>query len=147
MRLREEVSKRLPPIPKSKKESVAKSMRSNKRSNTKPEILLRKALWRKGLRGYRKNYKKVPGSPDVCFVSKKVAIFINGCFWHRCKKCNLKLPKTNQEYWKIKFELNLERDVKKLQRLKNAGWSTFVAWECEIQNDLGSVVKELKAFF
>ena len=144
MRLREEISKRLPPVPKSKKESVAKSMRSNKRSDTGPEILLRKALWKEGLRGYRKNFKKVPGSPDICFVSKKLAIFINGCFWHRCPKCDLPIPKSNTEFWTAKFERNIERDKKKIKRLKREGWSTLIVWECEIKKNLGIVLKKMR---
>ena len=144
MRLREEISKRLPPVPKSKKESVAKSMRSNKRSDTGPEILLRKALWKEGLRGYRKNFKKMPGSPDICFVSQKLAIFINGCFWHRCPKCDLPIPKSNTEFWTAKFERNIERDKKKIKRLKREGWSTLIVWECEIKKNLGIVLKKMR---
>jgi DNA mismatch endonuclease (patch repair protein) len=140
MRLREEISKRLPPVPKSKKESVAKSMRSNKRSDTGPEILLRKALWKEGLRGYRKNFEKVPGSPDICFVSKKLAIFINGCFWHRCPKCDLPMPKSNTEFWTAKFERNIERDKKKIKRLKREGWSTLIVWECEIKTNMNKTI-------
>jgi DNA mismatch endonuclease (patch repair protein) len=70
------------PIPKT--EAVSRVMSANKAKNTIPEILLRRMLYANGLRGYRVHYKKVPGRPDVCYVSKKIALFVNGCFWHRC---------------------------------------------------------------
>jgi DNA mismatch endonuclease (patch repair protein) len=122
------------PVPKD--EVTSKVMRSNKGKNTRPEISLRKELWKNNIKGYRLHWKKVPGTPDIVFAKKKLAIFINGCFWHRCPNCNLSLPKTNTEFWKDKFDKNVERDRKKVQMLKNIGWNVIVIWECVIKNDI-----------
>ena len=120
------------PIPKS--EAVSRMMSANKGSDTNPERALRKALRSKGLIGYRLNYKKVPGKPDICFVSRKVAIFVNGCFWHRCPHCNYPNPKHNQTYWVEKFNKTKVRDQTTQEELKQLGWRSFVIWECEIKH-------------
>ncbi len=124
-------------------ETVSKYMRSNKSKNTKPEMLFRKALWEAGIRGYRLHWKKAPGKPDIAFPGKKIAIFLNGCFWHRCPKCHLGLPKHNSEFWEAKFSRNVERDKEKVGALQNDGWDVIVIWECEIKNDLHSQIQEL----
>ena len=129
------------PIPKS--EAVSRVMSANKGTGTGPEVTFRRALWKAGLKGYRKNWKKVPGRPDIVFVTKKVAIFVNGCYWHRCPKCKLPLPKSNKEFWKKKFARNKARDKKKLEELQQLGWKTTVVWECEIKNDMKAVVKKV----
>ena len=118
--------------PKPKNETVSRVMGANKGKNTKPEILLRKALWKEGLRGFRTNYKKVAGRPDVAFPKKKLAIFVHGCYWHRCPHCDLPLPKNNTEFWRNKFERNKERDKEKVIQLQNIGWKVSTIWECEI---------------
>jgi len=118
-------------------------MSSNKAKNTSPEIRLRKALRDSGYRGYRLNWD-VPGHPDICFPGKKIAIFINGCFWHRCPRCNLPLPKSNTEFWRTKFEKNVERDDRKNKELEDMGWIVLTIWECEIKNDLYGAVKMIK---
>src|SRR5688572_24128204 len=100
------------------KEMTSKLMSANKPKDTKPEILFRKALWRHGIRGYRLHWNKVPGRPDIAFPQKKLAIFIHGCFWHRCPCCNLSLPKSNTDFWKTKFEANKLRDIKKNKALE-----------------------------
>lgn len=117
------------PVPKS--ENVSRVMSANKAKDTKPEILLRKALWKAGLRGYRLHYKKVPGRPDIAFVSKKIAIFVHGCFWHRCPHCDYSLPKNNRKFWEKKFKKNVERDKRKIRELRKLEWKVFVIWECK----------------
>jgi DNA mismatch endonuclease (patch repair protein) len=112
-------------------------MSANKGKNTKPEIVFRKYLFSHGLRGYRIHWKKIPGRPDIVFTKKKVAIFINGCFWHRCPTCNLPLPKTNTGFWSQKFSRNQTRDKLKIEALENLGWKVLVIWECEIKRDIG----------
>lgn len=112
--------------------AVHKAMVGNKRANTKPELLVRQCLRRAGLTGYRLQWK-VPGRPDVAWPGKRVALFINGCFWHRCPKCNLGLPKSNIEYWVMKFERNVERDKKSMAELRDLGWKVHVVWECELK--------------
>ncbi|MDB5285768.1 MAG: mismatch repair endonuclease [Mucilaginibacter sp.] len=129
------------PIPL--KESTSKVMSANKAKNTKPEIRLRKALWSAGLKGYRLNWKKIPGRPDIVFVSKKVAIFVNGCFWHRCEKCSPNFPKTNIEFWSKKFSTNIERDKNKITQLELLGWKVYTIWECDIQHKLLTIVNML----
>ncbi|MCB0754508.1 MAG: very short patch repair endonuclease [Flavobacteriales bacterium] len=130
------------PIPLN--ETVSKYMRSNKSKNTKPEMLFRKALWQAGIRGYRLHWKKAPGKPDIAFPSKKIAIFLNGCFWHRCPNCNLSLPKNNQEFWQSKFERNIARDKEKIEALENENWEVLVIWECEMKEDLGQQIEKVR---
>lgn len=98
--------------PRPKSETVSRVMSANRAKDTRPEIALRKALWRAGGRGYRLHYKRVPGRPDIAFVSKRVAVFVNGCYWHHCPKCNYPLPKTNTAFWQAKFDLNTARDAR-----------------------------------
>lgn len=132
------------PIPK--KESTSRVMSANKAKNTKPEMILRKMLWHSGLKGYRLHWEKVPGRPDIAYPKRKVAIFINGCFWHRCPHCNLPLPKSNIEFWRNKFNKNKERDKRKEQALKKVGWKVFTIWECTIKKDPDKVIKEVKKY-
>jgi len=99
------------PIPKS--ENTSKVMSANKAKDTKPELKVRMKLFQEGLRGYRIHYKKAPGSPDICFTTKKMAILIHGCFWHRCPKCKLPLPKSNTEFWQKKFSNNKKKIKRK----------------------------------
>lgn len=122
------------PIPDS--DTVSRVMSANKGKNTKPEVTLRKYLWHHGVKGYRLNWKKAPGRPDICFPGRKVAIFVHGCFWHRCPFCNPRVPKTNIEFWQAKFERNQERDARKISELENAGWKVIVIWECQIKHNL-----------
>ena len=111
-----------------------KSMQGNKRRDTKPELKVRKMLREAGFPGYRLQWKKVPGSPDIAYPGRKIAIFVNGCFWHRCPKCNLPLPKSNREFWDAKFKRNAERDERKINELERLGWKVFVIWECELKH-------------
>ena len=130
--------------PKPLNDSVSKVMSANKAKNTKPELLLRKALWKDGHRGYRINWKKVPGRPDIVFPSKKLAIFVNGCYWHRCPKCDLSLPKTNTKFWKDKFDKNIKRDRKKTNELLSLGWNVLVFWECDIKNNIKNSIMKFR---
>ncbi|MHC3994339.1 very short patch repair endonuclease [Thiomicrolovo sp. ZZH C-3] len=121
------------PIPEN--EQISKTMSSIKAKNTKPEILLRKALWHSGIKGYRLHWKKAPGKPDIAFPGKKIAIFVNGCFWHRCPYCNPSMPKVNRGFWEEKFKKNVERDKKKIKELQKEHWRVLVIWECQIKKD------------
>ena len=122
------------PVPKS--DVVSRVMSGNKAKDTKPEILLRKALWNIGLRGYRVHDRSLPGRPDIAFSKQKLAVFVNGCFWHRCPYCKYQLPKNNTEFWKDKFEKNVLRDRAKIDLLKKMGWKTLTIWECELKRDI-----------
>lgn len=125
------------------KEQRIKNMKAIKNKDSKCECLLRKALWKKGLR-YRKNYSKIIGKPDIVFIRKKVAIFCDGEFWHGYnieKKENI--TKSNQEYWSKKIIKNIERDKKVNQQLKNNGWTVIRFWEKEIYKNLDYCVGEI----
>lgn len=125
------------PVPKNP--SVSELMSKIKGQETKPEMLLRKALFSLGARGYRKNYKKLPGKPDIVFTKKKVAIFINGCFWHGCEACGWKPPKHNTAYWSNKIMKNKERDAKKAVTLRELGYEVLVVWDHELKQNLTGV--------
>ncbi|MEO5644141.1 MAG: very short patch repair endonuclease [Bacteroidia bacterium] len=129
------------PIPLSEKTS--KVMSANKSKNTKPEILFRKELRKNGVIGYRLNWKKAPGRPDICFPGKKLAIFIHGCFWHRCPICDLPLPRSNTAFWKEKFQKNVKRDRAKVDSLKAIGWKVVTLWECEIKKNIQKQVNKV----
>ena len=96
------------PIPESDKTS--KVMSANRGKDTGPEISLRKALWAKGIRGYRVHPKDLPGRPDIVFPRYRLAILVNGCFWHRCPYCTPSTPKSHTDFWNDKFKRNIERD-------------------------------------
>lgn len=107
-------------------------IRSN---NTKPEIILRKLLWLVGLRGYRLQ-SKLPGRPDIVFGKKKVAVFVDGCFWHSCPHCSDgRAPKSNTAYWTKKRHRNRERDEQRTRELSQQGWTVLRIWEHEVNRD------------
>jgi len=138
------MSRKLGSPPPASSEAVHRAMVSNRGKDTGPEKILRRALRRSGITGYRMNWKGAPGKPDVAFPEHRLAIFVNGCFWHRCPRCNLRLPKTNRGYWKKKFELNVERDARKKKDLEIAGWHVMTIWECEIREDVDRYVRRIK---
>lgn len=112
-----------------------KSMQGNKRANTKPELLVRQRLREAGLTGYRLQWKKAPGRPDIAFPGRKIAIFVNGCFWHRCPHCNPSMPKRNTDFWIAKFKRNMERDQAAIAELEKLGWTAITIWECELKKN------------
>jgi DNA mismatch endonuclease, patch repair protein len=141
-RLRKDKPLGTPPLPTS--EATTKTMKANKGKDTLPEIRFRKALVAAGLSGYRLHRKSVPGRPDISFPGRKVAIFINGCFWHRCPRCRLPLPKAHRDFWRRKFNRNMKRDQEKLTLLGDMDWFVFVFWECEIRKDIDGCVSAVK---
>ena len=129
--------------------AIKKSMKGNKRANTKPELLVRQRLRAAGLTGYRLEWK-VPGKPDIAFPGRKIAIFVNGCFWHRCPKCNPSQPKRNVEFWEAKFRRNVERDRAAVTALTQMGWTPITIWECELKKDridatMEKVIEQVRA--
>lgn len=97
---------------------------------TKPEIVVRKALFAAGYR-FRLHRKDLPGSPDIVMPGRKVAIFAHGCFWHMHAGCgNAKLPATRPEFWKAKLRGNVERDRRATEALRSMGWRVLTVWEC-----------------
>lgn len=118
----------LSPLARSERMSLVRS------AGTKPEIKLRKLVWKLGHR-YRKNAVSIIGTPDIAFVRRKRAIFLHGCFWHRHDCPNgRRLPKSRLEFWQPKFERNVARDTEVGERLKAAGWRALVVWECQMRN-------------
>lgn len=102
---------------------------------TKPEILIRSILFRKGFR-FRKNVKKLPGTPDIVLSKYKAAIFIHGCFWHGHSCRAARLPKTRTDFWKKKIGKNKLRDNKDVEELIRSGWKVIIVWQCEIKNKM-----------
>jgi len=109
--------------------------------NTRPELLIRKSLSNNGIKGYRIN-AKLPGKPDIVFTKKKIAIFIDGCFWHKCPKC-YKLPKTNIEFWKKKINGNLIRDKKINIILSQLGFKVIRVRTHEIKKDINRCMSKI----
>ena len=115
------------------KEVRSYNMSCIKGKGTKPEEMVRKYLFSHGFR-YRKNDKRLPGTPDIVLPKYKTAIFVNGCFWHGHEGCKYFVwPKNNAEFWKEKILQNIERDKRDFERLENAGWKVIVVWECQLK--------------
>ena len=123
---------------KSKRSSIMASIRS---SNTKPELKVKKALHGLGF-----SYQpKIKGKPDFINKKTKVAIFVNGCFWHGCSR-HYKEPKTNKSYWRDKIISNMQRDKKNKIWLKNRGWRVITIWQHELNSNYGiSFNKKLRS--
>lgn len=102
--------------------------------NTRPELVVRSWLHRNGYR-FRLHRKDLPGRPDIVLPSRKIAIFVHGCFWHRHPGCRLTYtPKSNIERWQAKFDENVERDKRQRAALAEMGWNPLVIWECEVRD-------------
>ena len=120
--------------------------------DTKPEMIVRRGLWKRGFR-YRLNHKRLPGHPDLVLRKYRTCIFINGCFWHghnvtlpqmydvRSKMEDVivnseccKIPKTNREFWVAKIRRNKERDKEEQRKLAEMGWHCITVWECELNS-------------
>ncbi|OKL38887.1 very short patch repair endonuclease [Pontibacter flavimaris] len=135
-----------PQPPLTAQEKVSRCMRGNKAKDTQPELKLRRALWQAGLRGYRVHWPKAPGKPDICDPARRLAVFVHGCFWHRCPYCQPALPKTNAAFWQHKLEANVKRDAKYRRMYREAGWQRLVVWECQLkqgQQSIVSLIREL----
>lgn len=101
--------------------------------DTTIEVKVRKYLFSKGFR-YRKNDKRLPGTPDIVLSKYHTVVFIHGCFWHRHPGCKIAtIPKTNTEYWNAKFLLNVSNDRKNHDLLQSLGWKIIVLWQCDIE--------------
>ena len=117
-------------------------MASVRSKNTKPELRLRKALWAAGLR-YRLSHRfRLPGRPDLAFPGKKLAVFVDGCFWHGCP-LHATFPKANKLFWDKKLRENRERDVRVDDQLDSMGWRVIRVWEHEVKEDLSGTVERI----
>jgi len=108
--------------------------------DTKPELAIRKALWSLGYR-YRVD-TKLPGKPDMVFPGKRLAVFIDGCFWHRCPR-HYQAPATNPEFWENKINRNVERDRVVDRELASLGWKVKRVWEHEVREDPLRVIENI----
>ena len=136
-----------------------KAMSAIRGKDTKPEMIVRRGLWKRGFR-YRLNHKRLPGHPDLVLRKYRTCIFVNGCFWHGHKvtlnikdetlnidnsEC-CKIPKTNREFWVNKIRRNQQRDIEDQQRLAAMGWHCITVWECELKPSLREQTLESIAF-
>jgi DNA mismatch endonuclease, patch repair protein len=110
--------------------------------DTSTEIHLRRALWKNGLR-YRKQRKVAGTTPDIAFVGAKVAVFVDGCYWHGCPQ-HYVAPKSNRDFWKNRLAQNQNRDARDTLRLQAAGWRVLRFWECEVLRQTDEVVARVK---
>lgn len=118
---------------------VREEMRKMPRRDTKPELALRKELYRRGIR-YRVNLGGVPGRPDTALTRAKIAVFVDGCFWHACPVHGT-LPKNNRDWWQAKLTRNVERDKEKDAALVELGWIPLHYWE---HDDIDEVADEIE---
>jgi DNA mismatch endonuclease (patch repair protein) len=103
--------------------------------DTGPERTLRALLSSHGVRGYRLNYAKAPGRPDIAFVGRRVAVFVHGCFWHGCPHCRPRRPGSNRSFWEAKLDRNMARDRRKVRDLRKEGWRVCTIWECRLKKN------------
>ena len=112
-------------------ENRSKNMASIRNKDTKPEIIIRKALHKQGYR-YRTHAKHIPGSPDITLPKYSVAIFVHGCFWHKHDCHFFRIPKSNIDYWTLKLDRNASRDQEILKQIRDK-WRIGIVWECAIK--------------
>jgi DNA mismatch endonuclease (patch repair protein) len=120
-------------------------MRAVKGRDTTPELFTRKLL-RAFAPGYRLHRRDLPGVPDVAYIGRKKAIFVDGCFWHGhdCKR-GARLPKANADYWREKIAKNRARDAKHRAAFSAMGWDVLTVWECEMRDE-AALAERLRAF-
>lgn len=116
---------------KNKRSEIMKKVRS--KNNKSTELKLIKIFKENDIHGWRRNYN-VKGHPDFVFLDKRIAIFVDGCFWHG-HECRNTKPKQNQEYWDKKRVRNMQHDIEITQYFENRGWTVIRIWECELKKD------------
>lgn len=129
-------------------DSTARSalMRAVRRQDTTPELRVRRLAHRLGLR-FRLHRHDLPGTPDMVFPRRRIALFVHGCFWHRHSGCRYAtMPATRREFWEAKFTANQARDCRQAERLGSLGWRVVVVWECETRL-LQKLEARLRALF
>lgn len=122
----------------------SKIMRAVRRTDTAPELVVRKLVHALGFR-FRLQRRDLPGTPDLVLPRLNTVIFVHGCFWHRHALCaKATMPKTRVEFWRAKFDANTSRDLRKNRQLNTAGWRVIVIWECET-SDSTKLSRKLKS--
>jgi DNA mismatch endonuclease (patch repair protein) len=120
------------------KEQRSKAMSRIRRRDTKPELLLRRAVWARGLRGYRLDDRRLPGRPDLAWTRAKVAVFVDGAFWHGHPSAFT--HGKSGSYWDEKIARNVERDREADDALRAMGWTVFRFWDFEVRKECGRCV-------
>lgn len=124
---------------------TSKRMSKIKLKRGNAEVMLAKALWNSGIKGYRYNYKKIPGSPDIAILRPKIAIFVDGEFWHGHDWIHKKYTlKRNREYWIQKIEENMQRDIRNDKLLLNMGWIPIHFWTQDVNKNLSECLKTVR---
>jgi len=129
-------------------DSAARSalMRAVRRKDTTPELRVRRLAHRLGLR-FRLHRHDLPGTPDLVFPRRRIALFVHGCFWHRHPGCRYATtPATRREFWEAKFNANQARDRRQAEQLRSLGWQVVIIWECETRS-LPTLEARLRALF
>ena len=122
----------------------SKMMSGIRGANTRPEMMVRRLLFRAGYR-YRLHFKGLPGRPDIVMPGRKIAIFVHGCFWHCHENCRyFRIPSSNTEFWRGKLSSNVERDRKTCTLLAGAGWRVLTVWECSTRSE--EALQSLKGY-
>jgi DNA mismatch endonuclease (patch repair protein) len=115
--------------------------------DTKPELTVRHYLHTRGFR-YRLHVRQLPGKPDLVFPSRKLCLFVHGCFWHGCPHCidGTRLVKSNRRFWAAKVQGNRERDSRHFEALQALGWTVLIVWECEVSQPacLSQLAEEIR---
>ena len=129
------------------REQRHRTMSRIRAQDTKAELLLRKALWKRGYR-YRKNYAALPGKPDIVLTRQKIAIFVDGDFWHARghQDCPGEQVASNKVYWQKKLGRNVERDKDGTDILTEEGWLVLRFWETDIKRDLEGCVRRIEEY-
>lgn len=121
-------------------------MRAVRSRDTGPELAVRRFLHAAGLR-YRLHDRRLPGKPDVVFPSRRIAVFVHGCFWHQHPGCPASdRPASNTEYWTRKLDGNVARDLRRQHELETEGWSVLTIWECQTRDPtaLGQLLAQIR---
>jgi DNA mismatch endonuclease (patch repair protein) len=125
------------------KPTRSRNMAAIKGKNTRPEMVVRRGLHRRGLR-FRLHRGDLPGRPDLVFPSRNIALFVHGCFWHAHAGCRyFKLPDKDRERWSQKLQGNRARDARNQSELISRGWRVIVIWECELRQNPSSRLDDL----
>ena len=124
----------------------SRNMAAVRSKHTSPELAVRRILHKAGYR-YLLHDKRLPGTPDIVFPSRRAIIEVRGCFWHQHPGCpSAVIPATRQDYWQPKLEKNVTRDLENHAALRRQGWRITIVWECELEQDLSRVKRKLGRF-
>ena len=126
------------------KEVRSRNMSHIRSTNARPEEIVRKYLFSRGLR-YRKNVRSLPGTPDIVLKKYRTVVFVNGCFWHHHDCGRFVWPATNTEYWRKKIDRNTERDKENYDLLTAQGWQVLIIWECQLKKKVSD--KQLQILY